>query len=511
MESAEAPTSLGVRGVSHAYGAAPVLQDVTLALRSGEVHGLVGQNGAGKSTLLRVLVGALRPLEGSVQLDGRDVSFGSPVDAHDAGVAAVHQDVQLFPGLDVATNVYAIDHRLPRRRGAIDWDDIRARTSAFLGELGIRIEPTRAVGSLGIAEQKLVQIARAVALGPRFLILDEPTASLERRASRGVLDLVARLSAGGLGVCFVSHRLDEVRAISDRITVVRDGRVVASLDGSAEESELIRLMLGAAAASPPPEEQPRAATAGAETALEVDGLELRRGARPVQLRVAAGEIVGLTGLLGAGAEAVARTLAGARADSCRISIHGREVILRTPGDALAAGVAFIPEDRKQEGIFGALGVKENVSISSLRAVSRWGVLRRRELERRAEDYVEKLGIRTIGVATPAGSLSGGNQQKVLAARCLATGARVLVLHEPTHGVDVGAIRQIHALLREFVAAGGAVVVASGEVAQLLDLCHRVAVFRDGELVKTLVAAESTESDVLRAGVSDNPEGREAHA
>jgi ABC-type sugar transport system ATPase subunit len=220
----------------------------------------------------------------------------------------------------------------------------------------------------------------------------------------------------------------------------------------------------------------------------------------VSLNVTRGEIVGLTGLMGSGAEAVAQTLAGARPADASVQIQGRAVRLRTPADALAAGVAFIPEDRKHQGIFGVLGVKENVSISSLGAVSRRGVLRKRQLAERAESYVTKLDIRTPSVASAAGSLSGGNQQKVLAARCLATGARVLVLHEPTHGVDIGAIRQIHALLREFAADGGAVIVASGETRELLKLCDRIAVFRDGELVNVLPCADATESDVLQAGV-----------
>jgi ABC-type sugar transport system ATPase subunit len=498
--NAEAPTRLGVRAVSHAYGDALVLDGVDFSLTAGRVRGLVGSNGAGKSTLLRIIVGAQRPLRGSVQIDGADVVLGSPADAHRAGIVAVHQDIQLFPDLDVATNVYAIDHRLPRRRGAVDWADIRLRTDAFLGELGIRIEPTRKVGSLDIAEQKLVQIARAVAMRPRFLILDEPTASLERSAARVVLDLVARLSAGGLGVCFVSHRLDEVRAISDEITILRDGRVVADLARGADERELIRLMLGDAAAAAGADPSRPRRVRGSEPAVTLAGLVLRPGAEPVALEVARGEIVGLTGLMGAGAEAVAQTLAGARPADARIEVHGRRVRLRTPADALAAGLAFIPEDRKQRGIFGGMGVQENVSIASLGEVSRRGLLRRGKLAERAEGYVKQLSIRTPSIAAPAGVLSGGNQQKVLAARCLATGAQVLVLHEPTHGVDVGAIGQIHALLEDFAAAGGAVIVASGEVRELLKLCDRIAVFRDGELVEVLPAGCS-EADVVRAGTA----------
>jgi ABC-type sugar transport system ATPase subunit len=493
-------SSVGVRGVSHSYAGVPALQDVDFELVGGQVHGLIGQNGAGKSTLVRVLGGAVRPQSGRFFVDGERVDVASPVDARRLGIAAVHQDVQLYPDLDVAANVYAVDQRLPRRRGtgAVDWSTVRERTSAFLGELGIDIDPSRRAGALTIAERKLVQIARAVALEARVLILDEPTASLERRASRSVLELMGRLREAGLAICFVSHRLDEVRDVSDAITVIRDGRVVSRLEGRAPEEELIRQMLGRQATTVEP--SPAADRGG--PALTVRGLSLSGGREPISFEVAAGEIVGLTGVMGAGAEDVARMLAGIRPAAGDVLVHGRPIRLRKPADALRAGIAFIPEDRQREGIFAALSVLQNIPISRLEAVSTAGFLRPRRMRTLATEYVDKMQVRTESLATPAASLSGGNQQKLLVARALAAGAKVLVLHEPTHGVDVGAIAQIHNLLRDFSAQGGAIVIASGEIRELVKLCDRILVFRDRELVDALSPERHDVSDVMLAGVRD---------
>jgi ABC-type sugar transport system ATPase subunit len=504
---ADARGRLSVIGVSHAFGGVRALDHVDFELRPGRIHGLVGENGAGKSTLIQIMVGALRPLEGHLLVNGVEVAFSSPAEAQKAGIAAVHQDLQLFPEMDVATNVYAIDHALPRKNPlrTIDWVTVRERTSAFLSELGIAIDPDRTVATLSVAQRKLVQIARAVALRSRVLILDEPTASLERRAARGVLDLLVRLREGGLAVCVVGHRLDEVRAIADEITVLRDGRVAGRLEGVVTERQLVHLMLGRTTDEGIETHEPARSLDGAAPVLQVRDLAIGLSSKLVSFDLHRGEILGLTGLMGAGAESVVRMIAGAESCTGRLIVNGREVRIHTPSDALAVGIAFIPEDRKHEGIFGGMTVAENISIASLESVSRLGMLRRSLIMKRALSYVTLLGIRTSSVFAPVSSLSGGNQQKVLAARCLATEAKILVLHEPTHGVDVGAIVQIQQLLRNFAKAGGAVIVASGEVRQLLQLCDRIAVFRDAAVVATLSPRGNEASDIVLAAVRDPEE------
>lgn len=498
------PDRLSVVEVSHSFGGVRALRGVDFELQSGRIHGLVGQNGAGKSTLIQIMVGALKPMEGHLRLDGRAVVISSPAEARALGIAAVHQDIQLFPELDVATNVYAIDHDLPRSSPfrAIDWAAVRQRTATFLSELGIELNPRRKVESLAVAERKLVQIARAVALRPSFLILDEPTASLERRAARAVLELLVRLRSSGLAICFVSHRLDEVRSVSDEIFVLRDGRLAGRVGRGAGEGQLIELMLGRAAADPVPREEPAAPLSPLSPLLEVRDLAVGPTASAVSFEVRSGEIMGLTGLMGSGAEQVVRMLAGGEPCQGWVSVEGRHVRIRKPTDALAAGIAFIPEDRKSEGVVEGLSVAENISMASLADVSRLGFLDRSRLRERARSYAASLGIKTASVQSPVSSLSGGNQQKVLAARCLATGARILALHEPTHGVDVGAIAQIQQLLREFAARGGAVLVASGEVRQLLEICDRIAVFRDGEIIRMLSPRSHQTTDVMLASVRD---------
>lgn len=489
-----------MRGITHSYSGMYALREVDLELIAGQIRALIGQNGAGKSTLVRVLVGAVSPDHGTVYMDDAELSFSSPADARIKGIAAVHQDVQLFPDLDVAANVYAVDHRLPRRSRSrmIDWRVVQQRTSSFLRELGIDLEPRRQVRELSIAERKLVQIARAVAMQPKVLILDEPTASLERRASRAVLDLMDRLRAAGLGICFVSHRLDEVRTVSDTITVLRDGRIVGTVAGGAREEKLIELMLGREASDVAPS---RVADKRG-VALSVRGLRLTPARNAIEFDVAGGEIVGLTGVMGSGVEDVARMLGGIQACRGDVVVGGIAVEIRQPANALRAGIAFVPEDRHRHGIFAMLDVSQNIVMASLQRIAKRGFLRRRSMDALAETFVKQLGVRTASLNTSAGSLSGGNQQKLLVARCLAAGAKVLVLHEPTHGVDVGAIRQIHALLREFAEQGGAIIVASGEVRELVKLCDRILVLRDSELVHTLSPERHDVSDVMLASVRE---------
>jgi len=499
----------GVRGASHAYVSALVLDDVDFELRAGEIHALVGENGSGKSTLLKILTGAVAPTAGTLYADDEEaIRLSSPAHAQRRGIDFVHQDYHLFPALTVAENVVGIGQRPPRRRWlrTVDKDRVDAEVQALLSDLGIAIPAHLLVGTLGPAERKLVEIARALARDAQFLILDEPTASLEPQTARAVVALMERLRERGLGVAFVSHRLDEVTAVADRVTVLRDGRHVATLhahEGITEE-RLAELAIGDGALAreqhthqpTPPERREDPPT------LAVSGLELLPGRRPVSFRAERGEILGFTGLPGSGAARIVRMLGGAEPLSGRLEIDGRAQRIRTPRDAIALGIGFVPEDRTGVGLIGDQSVAVNIALASLGQVATHGLLRKRLMEERAEELRERLGIRTASIHANAGTLSGGNQQKLLLAKWLSSGMRTIVIEEPTHGIDIGAKAQVHRLLREYVADGGTIVLCSTDVAEIASLCDRIAVVRHGEVTGVARAGEVGSHDLAVMGTSD---------
>lgn len=483
-------SALSVRGATHDYSGVRVLHGVDLSIHAGAVHALVGENGSGKSTLVRILTGTLRPTAGSLAIDDREVTFASPPDARRAGVGVVHQDYNLFPDLSVAANVYGVSKPPPRRRvwRTVDRRQVETEVCELFDELDIAIAPQRLVKTLDPAERKFVEIARAMLLEPRFLILDEATASLEPPSAQSVLGLLDRLRIKGLGLCFVSHRLDEVMAIANRVTVLRDGSLAGRLDvAQTSQDELIDLIVGGA--KPRKRKPPGSAEGG--VLARISSLRLHPHARPVELDVRRGEILGLMGLLGSGAATVARMLGGAEPLIGIAELEGKPARIRNPRHASKVGIGFIPEDRKGSGLVADHSVAVNVSLASLAGVCPRGVLRKGIMRDRADHFCEQLSIRTSSVDAPVRTLSGGNQQKVMIAKWLASEVRLLAIEEPTHGVDVGAKVQIHDLLREFVAEGRTVVIASTDAHEVVELCDRIAVFRHGELTD-LVSAEALE-------------------
>jgi ABC-type sugar transport system ATPase subunit len=494
---------LGAQDVTHAYSGVVVLRRVDFDLRGGEVHALVGENGSGKSTLIKILTGALAPRAGRLDVDDREVSFSDPEDAQRHGISVVHQDYNLFPALTVAENVLGVGKHAPRHR----WGGLhRARMERQVGELvaslGIDIRPDALVGSLGPAERKFTEIARAMVTSPRFLILDEPTASLEPKTAAHVLALIDRLRSQGVGVLFVSHRLDEVVRTADRITVLRDGLRVAQLDNvDVSEDRLVELIIGGAASKG----QRERAAQSSETVLRVGDCQVLPGRPPVSFDLRRGEILGLTGLLGSGAAQVVRMVGGADPVRGQVWLDGREVDLRSPRHATRLGIGFIPEDRKGVGLVPDQSVAVNVSLASLGEISSMGVLRPGSVVERGEEFKRKLDIRASSVRAPVRSLSGGNQQKVMIAKWLASGSRLLAIEEPTHGVDVGGKAQIHNLLRDFVEAGGSILLASTDLREVLDLCDRIAVFRHGSIAQLLSTEDLTHSKLAVSGVRDPEE------
>jgi ABC-type sugar transport system ATPase subunit len=493
----------GIERGAHDYSGVPVLAGIDFDVTTGEVHGLVGENGSGKSTLIKILTGALQARLGTIRLGGEKVRLSSPKNAQDLGVGVVHQDYHLFPELTVAQNVFGVSASFPRRRWTrtVDRTKVERTVEGLLDELGIQIPSARPVHRLGSAERKFVEIASAMLLRPRFLILDEPTASLEPSAARSVLDLLDRLRRQNVGLVFVSHRLDEVLRISNRITVLRDGRIIATRSAAdTNEDELAELITGGMIERGMARRRHPEATG--KGALAVSGVRVGPGRPPVSFEVESGEIFGLTGLLGAGAETMVRMLGGAVPCGGRVSVEGRTRRVDDPIDAARLGIGFMPEDRKGVGLIAEQSIALNISLPSLDRVSRAGVLRRGEIDERAERYRERLSIKAGSVDASVWTLSGGNQQKVMLAKWLASGVKVLAVEQPTHGIDIGAKAHVHDLLREFAREGGIVVVASTDVAEVLEICDRIGVMRHGALTQIVNADELTRSAVTVLGTRD---------
>ncbi|MGI9557924.1 MAG: sugar ABC transporter ATP-binding protein, partial [Solirubrobacterales bacterium] len=431
--------------------------------------------------------------------------FDLPHDAQVRGIGVVHQDYNLFNDLNVAANVYGVSQAPPRRRFTrrVDKPALEGKVTELLTSLGIELAPSARVGDLGAAERKFVEIARAMLLEPSFLILDEPTASLEPAASKSVLGLLERLRDQGVGLCFVSHRLDEVLRISDRITVLRDGDRIDTIENKDLTEELIaELIIGRKHEA----ETGGAGAAGEDIALGLSGLKLRPGAQDLDLSIRKGESFGLTGLLGSGAAELVGMIGGAKPLEGDVEIRGNATRIRSPRDAAAAGVGFIPEDRKATGLVPEQSVAINISLASLKTVSRaLGWLRTRLVRSRARDFRERLDIRTRSVDAKVKTLSGGNQQKVMLAKWLASGVEVLAIEEPTHGIDIGAKAQVHELLRGFARDGGTIIVASTDVEEVLAVCDRIGIMWHGSLIDVLDREQLTHQELAVMGAREPTE------
>ncbi|ORJ56961.1 sugar ABC transporter ATP-binding protein [Mycobacterium simiae] len=497
----------GVRGATHGYSGVPVLRGVDFGLVAGQIEALIGENGSGKSTLIKVLTGAVRPMSGTLYLDDKPVSWASPQDAHGAGIGVVHQNYNLFPSMSVEHNLLAGLHRPPRNAktlGAVHHSRWRARVRQLFETLGVEVDPRATVASLGPAERKFVEIARAMLLNPRFLILDEPTASMEPAAAKQVLRLMAALRDQGLGLALVSHRLDEVVAIADGLTVLRDGaRIYGRSAAGLTTRELAMMMVGDRSPRQAPQ---RSSSVGTDVLVALRDMRIGASTAGIDLDLHAGEIVAVTGLLGSGAASVVAMLGGDVPLQGKCDLAGTPVSINSVRDAHRHGIGLIAEDRKGRGLVVGQSCAFNISLASFGRVGRCGWLSRRRLFRRAEHYRNQLGIRMAGPGVPAGTLSGGNQQKLMIAKLLASDVRVMAIEEPTQGVDIGGRVQIHGLLHDFVADGNAVLVHSTDLAEVLALADRVAVFRHGILCHLCPAADLDERGLAALVVGGALEG-----
>jgi galactofuranose transport system ATP-binding protein len=494
---------LRAEGLCKRFGATVALDGAGLTLRAGEIHALMGQNGAGKSTLIRLLTGAERPDSGRIELDGRAIAPSTPLEAQREGISTVYQEVNLCPNLTVAENLFA--GRYPRNRlGLIDHAGVRKAARELLAQLQLQIDVDRPLGSYPVAIQQMVAIARALGVSARVLVLDEPTSSLDQHEVRELFAVMRRLRDRGLAILFVTHFLDQVYAISDRITVLRNGQLVGEFPVEGlPQAALVTAMVGRELSAAGSRAAPGDHDRSTPLVIEATGLGRRGGIHPVDISVRAGEVLGLGGLLGSGRTELARLLFGLdRADSGQIRIHGAEVELRHPADALTRGLALCPEDRKTEGIVAGLSVRENILLSLQARGGIWRTAPREQQESMARKLVDVLGIKVADIETPVGALSGGNQQKVVLARWLATAPSLLILDEPTRGIDIAARQEIMTEILRLADEGLAVLFISAELDELTRLCDRIVVLRerrkagelgagcDGRQLLDMIAGES---------------------
>ena len=486
---------LEVRGVSKSFGAVAAVRDVSFALRGGEIHALVGENGAGKSTIVKILAGVHRPDAGDVTLDGAPLSLGGPADAKAAGIAVIYQEPTLFPDLSVAENIFMGRQPLGRWR-RIDRGALDAAAAALFARLGVPIDPRRPARGLSIADQQIVEIAKALSLDARVVVMDEPTAALSGVEVRRLFGVARSLRDSGAAVLFISHRFDEITALCDRVTIMRDGAHV-STDPLADVTvdEIVRRMVGRELGTLFPKTEVEAG----DVVLEVDGLSRAGVFRDVSFTVRAGEIVALAGLVGAGRSEVVRAVFGVDPrDAGTVRVLGRELPAHSAKAAMAAGLALVPEDRRLQGLVMDLSIQRNVTQTRLGSLTRLGLLVGDGERRLARDWTARLRTKYQRLDDPVHTLSGGNQQKVVLAKWLATAPKVLIVDEPTRGIDVGTKAEVHRLMSGLAADGVAVLMVSSELPEVLGMADRVLVMREGRLVRELGRAEASEESVMFA-------------
>ncbi|SEG89604.1 ribose transport system ATP-binding protein [Actinacidiphila yanglinensis] len=494
---------LEVAGVDKSFAGVHALREVDFHLRPAEVHALIGENGAGKSTLIKVMTGVHRPDAGTVRLAGREREFRNPLEAQAAGISTIYQEVNLVPLMSVARNLFL--GREPRRFGLVDTRRMNREAAEVLGRFGVRVDVTRPLRTLGLGAQQMVALARAVQVEARVVIMDEPTSSLEPKEVETLFSVIRGLKEQGIAVVYVSHRLDELYAVCDRVTVMRDGRVVHTGEiAGLERLKLVSLMLG---------REMSAVRDKGSTAFDSDSHELRDGQpalRAVDLTVRhrlhgvsvdvhPGEVVGLGGLLGAGRSETAKAIIGALAtEQGSVEVEGRAMHRRSPASSIRAGVVMLPEDRKAEGVIPNLSVRENISLAALPRLSRAGLVSQAKQDEIVTFFMKRLRIKASGPDQKVGDLSGGNQQKVLLARWLCLNPKVLLLDEPTRGIDVGAKAEVQGLVDELARDGLGVLLISSDLEELIEGSDRVVILKDGRVVGHLAGDDVTEDGLLDA-------------
>lgn len=491
---------LSMKNISKTFPGVKALSNVDFTLRKGEIHALMGENGAGKSTLIKVLTGVYDLQEGQILMEGgKDIVNHSPQDAQKNGISTVYQEVNLCPNLTVAENLFI--GREPRKCGMIDWRTMNRKSAELLKSLDINVPPTQSLDECSIAIQQMIAIARAVDMQCKVLILDEPTSSLDDDEVEKLFVLMRKLRGEGVGIIFVTHFLEQVYEVCDRITVLRNGELVGEYSvESLPRVQLVSKMMGKNfddLADIKSEHQN--SDKKKELLIEAEGLGHTGTIRPFDIKINKGEVIGLTGLLGSGRSELVRAIYGAdKADSGTLKVNGKVVKINTPLDAMKAGMAYLPEDRKKEGIFADLSVRENIIIALQAKRGMFKLLSRKQMEEFTDKYIDILQIKTASRETPIKSLSGGNQQKVIIGRWLLTDPEYLILDEPTRGIDIGTKTEIQKLVLDQADLGKAVTFISSEVEEMLRTCSRMAVLRDGKKVGEIEGDDLNQESIMKA-------------
>lgn len=483
---------LRAENISKSFGPIEVLSGISLDLKPGEVHAVIGENGAGKSTLMRILSGHIAPTKGTLHLNGQPITFSGPVDAESHGIVLVHQEILLAPDLTVAQNLFL--GREIRRFGFVDDKAMRERTRAILHELGTGIDPDREVSRLSIADRQLVQIARALLVPHEVVAFDEPTAVLTPVEAESLFEIIRKLRAQGVAVLYISHRLNEVKAVSDRVTVLRDGRHIATRDiEGLEPLEMARLMVGRDMSKLYPE---KPATASDQPLLSVRDMAVPGYVENASFTLHRGEILGFGGLIGAGRTELFEALVGLRPGHGTVALDGKPMHFRDAREAMAAGIVYLSEDRKGKGLLLQQNLRVNLTLAALEKFSRGSFIDGSGEETALDKAIKDFDIRTRRRDLLAGQLSGGNQQKLLLAKMMLVEPRIVIIDEPTRGVDIGTKEQIYRFIASLAAEGRAVVVISSEMQELIGLCHRVVVMRNGRVAGEVAQADLSEDSIV---------------
>ena len=486
---------LELKNISKRFSGVEVLHDVSFSLRSGEVHAMLGENGAGKSTLVKVVTGVHQPDSGVIYLNGAPVHFGDTRESRQAGIAAIYQELSLFPDLNVAENIF-IGRHPTTLGGRIDWRKLYAEAEKLLASLGVHLDFKQKAHNLSIAQQQMVEIARAFSINARILIMDEPTSSLTLNEVDDLFRLVRRLRGEGTAIIFISHRLEELFELADRVTVLRDGAYVDTRQmKGVTRDDLIRMMVGRTITNMFPKQDVKAG----RVVLKVDHLTRDGAFRDISFDLREGEILGMAGLVGAGRTNVARTIFGVEPPtSGMIQLDGREIRITSPQQAIALGLAYVPEDRQLHGLFPPMNITANISMPVLQKYARRGWLRDKAERSAAFNAARQMEVRANNIWQKARELSGGNQQKVVLAKWLSTKPRILILDEPTRGIDVGTKAAVHALMSKLASEGMAILMISSELPEVLGMSDRVIVMREGSMTGHFTRAEATQEKIISA-------------